>query len=323
MKPDQLMCAQGVCVTEEDLYRERGPMIYSIEDQLYYQKYEMAKSLILQKIIEKKLAGTGQTFADYHRKISNEIKTSDDDVRKLLKDMKITEVTDGTPQFLELKEKMNGDKVMAHYRKVFNDYKGKKEITNHIGKRARQSVKPQFENMVSYKTTKDDDLKVTMVINPTRFEQLSFLDSAESISKHMSGLGKKISWYFLPYTDGQEAQLKYEKLFLCSFKIDGGKSYRELTSVEKLMESNEKIFAFLKKRKQKTEPLQACLNSKDTQNKISKMKDFVKNSNLLPIPQIIFNNEVEYRIPGMMELKNRVELKLKIKALVKRDSTRA
>jgi hypothetical protein len=53
MGNDKLMCAQDICVTEDELYKDRGTSIYIQEDRLYYQKYEMTKTILLQKIVEK------------------------------------------------------------------------------------------------------------------------------------------------------------------------------------------------------------------------------------------------------------------------------
>jgi len=323
MTKDQLMCAQDVCVTEDDLYRERGPMIYSIEDTLYFQKYEMAKNLILQKIIEKKIAGTGETFADYHRKVVEQIKLSDQEVKAFLEKNKITEITPNTPEFFELKNKLIGDRIHDHYMKIFNDYKGKKEIFVNIDSRPRQMVKLPFEQLVGFQVSKGDDLKVTLVTNPSRVELRSLLEIVESISSYQKRMKKNISWYFLPYTDGSPVQKNYEKLFICSMKTDQGKSIKEVLEMSKPFENEQAMFEFLKKRKHKTEPLQTCFNSKTTESNIAQLNSFISNSKISTVSQIIYDNQVEFRIPGMIELKERVDLKLKIKALVKRDSTKA
>lgn len=323
MTKEQLMCSQDVCVTEDDLYRERGPMIYSLEDTLYFQKYEMAKNLILQKIIEKKIAGTGDTFADYHRKIVEQIKISDQEVKSFLDKNKVTEITPNTPEFFELKNKLVGDRIHEHYLKVFNEYKGKKDIIVNIERKPRQSVKLPFDQLINFQLTKGDDLKVTLVANPSRTELRSLLEVVDSIAGYQKKINKKISWYFLPFTDGSAVQKNYEKLFICSMKTDQGKSIRETLEMSKPFENDLAIFAFLKKRKFKTEPLQTCFNSKATEQNVEKLNTLIRTSNISTIPQVIYDNQVEFRIPGMIELKERVDLKLKIKALVKRDLTKA
>ena len=320
MEPEQLMCSNNICITEADLYLERGPMIYSVEDKLYFQKYEMAKTILIQKILEKKLVGTGQTLADYQKKIAGDIKISDEEVIAMLKSLKITEITPNSSQFFELKNRLLGDKIRQHYQKLLKDYAGKKGVSVNLPKKNRKNVPLSFNKLVSYQSSGKDELKVTLVMNPSFIEQRNLLESIESVSNYLGGIGKKIGWYFLPYTDNKDQQSNYEKIFICSIAQDKGKTYKTLLDTAKKFETDKKIFDFLTSRKIKTDKLKSCFESKETAKKIEFMKQIVEKSNLVKVPQVIYNEEVELRIPNMMDLKERVETKLKIQTLIKHDA---
>ena len=322
MTADQLMCSNELCVTEADLYQERGPMIYSVEDKLYFQKYEMAKTILIQKIIEKKIAGTGQTITDYHNKVASSIKVSDEEVLAMLKNLKITEITPNSSQFFELKSRLQGDKIRQHYQQLLKDYAGKKGLLVNIPKKTRKSVSLAYNKMVAFQSSGKGELNVTVMLNPAFIEQRNLIESVESVSSYLAGIGKKINWHFLPYTEKNEQQTNYEKIFICSISQDKGKSYKTLLDTAKTFDDSRKIFEFLISRKVKIEKLKSCFDSKDTAQKIAQMSDLVEKSNLLKAPQVIYNEEVELRIPNMMDLKDRVETKLKIQALIKHDGTK-
>ena len=51
LSDQKLMCVQDLCVTDEELYNERGSNLYQADDKLENQKYELTKTILIQKLI--------------------------------------------------------------------------------------------------------------------------------------------------------------------------------------------------------------------------------------------------------------------------------
>jgi hypothetical protein len=314
---EKVMCAQDLCVTEEEIYQERGPLIYAIDDKLHYQKYEMSKTILLQKIIEKKLAATGENFSAYHKKIRSSTNVSDEEVFALLNKFKLNNISKDSEQFAELRNKLLNDKVQEKYLKTLTSAGENNEIFVKIPRKQRKKIELPYDKLVSYKTEKDPELKITIAFNPSARDLKNLFQIIESSSGFLASAGEKVSWYFLPYSDEKEASVAYGKLLLCSISLDQGASYKEALEVSRTFDSEKQIFEYLGSRSRKIEPLQKCFSNEGTLKQIASLRDLSKDSGLMNTTQVIYNNEIESQIPGLVEFKDRIVTKLKTKTLVK------
>ena len=312
---DKMMCAQDLCVTEAELYQERGPLIYTIDDKLYYQKYEMAKTILLQKSIEKTLSKSGESFSSYHKKIKSGIKINDSEVLALLDKFKLNTITKESEQFAELRNKLLNDRVQDQYLKTLSASSEKTEIFVKIPKKERSPIALPFEALVALKTEKSPQLKITVAFNPSARELKNLFQIIESTSAYLSASGEKISWHFLPYSDEKTASMAYGKLFLCSNSLDKGDSYKDVLDVSRTFETESQIFEFLKSRNRKIDSLQKCFSNDETSKKIAALREISKKSGLMNSTQVVYDSEVESQIPGLVEFKDRIETRLRTKTL--------
>ena len=243
---------------------------------------------------------------------------SDEEVLNFLKKIKITDITKDSAQFAELRNKLILEKINEHYLKIFNEFKGRKEIFVNLPKKQRSKIELDFKKLIPHLQTKNDELKITLIMNPERKEQKNLLQVVESVSSYLSGQGKKISWYFLPFTDEENSDSIYRKLLICSMDLDHGKGYQTVMDVSKNFKDETQVLEFLNSRKFKTDSLASCLKGKEVKLKISNLDEIIQNQKINKSTQIVYGNEVESQIPGLIDLKDRVEMKLRLKTLIKK-----
>jgi hypothetical protein len=312
MGTDQLMCSHEICVTEEEMYQQKGSQIYAMEEKLYYLKYEMLKTILIQKIVEEKIKGTKQTFEDFHRQLKEKVKVSDQEVSQYLKTVGVDNLTPDAPAFVEVKNKMILEKTNEEYLKILNSFKGSKEILVNIQKKYKKPLVLPFAKLVNYENTKNDELKITLMMNPNKPERIGIIRLAEGLTGYLKSTGKKVSWYFLPFSNEENDSGMYQKMFICSMEKDRGSAFKSLIDTSKTFNALEEAFEFLEKRKVKIDSIKKCVQSAETQKRMNEMNEFIATNKLSKVNQIIYNGDIEYHIPGMMELGDRIALKLRL-----------
>jgi hypothetical protein len=317
MTKDQVMCVKNFCVTEEELYQQNGSPLYAQEDKLFYLKYKLAKELILKKILSEKLLGVGKTFAEYDRELYEKSKISDQDIENYLKRLQFHDVSKGSEEWGNLQKALTRSKVQEHYLKMLKEYSGTKDIFVKIPKKDRPQVQLPFHELVRYGKSSDEQLKITMVFNPAKREQRNLVRMVESLSDYLVKLKKKVSFYYLPFSTENTIEMLYQKMFICSLKLDNGASYKTVMDVSKLFDNEAHLFEFLITRKSQVSQLKSCMASQEIANKALSYNQLLKKLNLTPMVQIIYDNELEFQIPGLVELNQRIEDKLKLKVLQK------
>jgi hypothetical protein len=316
MNSDKILCSGEECISEADLYTLRGNGIYALEDQLYYLKYKMAKELLIQRLVEKKLQKTGESFAEYNSKLRASTKISDKDVNDYVKKLDVGILTSESPQWNELKKKLTEDRMANHYEKILSEGKGLESLHLKIPKKERRTVEFDFDKLLKFKSVVDSDLNITIVFNPIISDYKNLLIMIDSLSTHFSRVGKKINWFYLPSSDSSKVSTSYQKFFVCSLAVDNGASFLTLMSVNGLMRSEKEMIDFAKTRKFNSSKLQSCLLDKKTILSLSHLSEQMKSSQLGPGRYIIYDNEVESHIPGLLELSKRIEIKLRLKSIL-------
>ena len=299
MTNDQVMCVKQICVTEEELYQQRGSSLYAQEDKLFYLKYKLAKEILLKKVLTEKLQGAGKTVSEYQRELSEKSKVSDKEIEDYLKRFQFTDVQKGSEEWMELQKNLFRSKVQDHHLKMLKDFLGTKDILVKIPKKYRPQIQLPFEKLVKYRVSSDDQLKITMVFNPARREQRNLLRMVESLSHHLIKVKKQVSFYYLPFISENATDALYQKIFICSLKMDNGSSYNSIMDVSKI-----EVNQFKK-----------CMSSQEIARQAEDFNKMLKTLKLMPMVQILYNDELEFQIPGLIELNQRVEDKLKLKVL--------
>lgn len=300
IKTDQLMCVQDICVSEVDIYRERGPLVYALDDKLFQQKYEMAKTILLQKLIEKKIAPTGEKFSDYHRKVKSGISVSDEEVESFLKKLNLSAIKKDSEQFAELKNHLVNEKIQDQYLKTVNEKSNDSTLYLNIPRKQRALASLDYGKLVKHLSSDSDTKKIVIAFNPSIREQKGIFQIVSSLSNLKKEEGKKIGWYFLPITDGKESQLNYEKAFLCSTKNDGGKSYRALLDVSMQFEKDTQIFEFLSSRDKNIAEFKKCFSAESTLKQIEELTAQSKQAGLMNAAQLVIDGEVRSYVPGLI-----------------------
>jgi len=160
-----------------------------------------------------------------------------------------------------------------------------------------------------------DTLKVTLLINPSNRDQSSLLKLVAGVSSYFKRLDKSVGWYFLPVSTESEIDLNYNKTFVCSVELDQGATYLLLTEVTKIFKTEKEIFEYLENRGKSTSKLKSCFQSKVTEKRIQELNVLARNPELNGA-RIIYNEEPESQVPGLIDLKNRVDQKLRIKKIL-------
>ena len=315
MTNDQVMCVKQICVTEEELYQQRGSPLYAQEDKLFYLKYKLAKEILLKKVLTEKLQGAGKTVSEYERELSEKSKVSDKEIEDYLKRFQFTDVQKGSEEWMELQKNLSRSKVQGHNLKMLKDFLGTKDIFVKIPKKYRPQIQLPFEKLVKYRVSSDDQLKITMVFNPARREQRNLLRMVESLSDHLIKVKKQVSFYYLPFFSENTTDALYQKIFICSLKIDNGSSYNSIMDVSKTFETEVNVFEFLTSRKIEVNQFKKCMVSQEIAKQAEDFNKLLKNLKLMPMVQILYNDELEFQIPGLIELNQRVEDKMKLKVL--------
>jgi hypothetical protein len=318
MSPDSIVCANTTCITEEELYQKRGKFLFSLEDKLFYLKHKLAKDLLIQKIVEEKLLKEGQSFADYDSNLRKTISVSEQEIRKVLKELQVSEIRKDGPAWKELEGSLIGQKVNAHYSKLLVELSGAKDFMVKIPKRFKPTLDLPSNILIPLHSLPGDSFKITIAFNPSQKQQRNLLPLIESVSGYLNDLKMKTSWYFLPFINAEGPESLYRDFFICSLEKDRGASYKSLMNAPKLIESSQQVFDYLNSKKVKNDHLKTCLGSLEIRKKTKLLDELILSQKLVLMPQIIYDNEVEYQIPGLLELKDRVELKLKTKNVFKK-----
>jgi hypothetical protein len=316
MNPDKILCSGKECISEQDLYIERGNGIYALEDQLFYLKYKMAKELLIQRLVDKKLQATGLSFSEYNSKLRASTKITDQEVSDFVKKLDVGSLSPENPKWNELKKKLIDDKLAMHYEKLLTEGKGIESLHLKLTKKERRKVDFDFNKLVTFKSVVKPDLNVTIVFNPMISEYRNLLIMIDSLSNHFSRLGKKINWFYLPFSDSSELSASYQKFFICSQTLDKGVSFLSLMSVNGHLRSEKEMIDFAKTRKFNTNKLNTCLSDKKTISKLNQFADQMKKSQLGQGRYIVYDNEVESHISGLLEMSKRIEMKLKLKSIL-------
>ena len=318
LSKDSVICSHDICVSEDELYREKGSPLYAIEDEAFYLKYKLAHELILKKVIEKQLASTGETFGSYYGKVKASIKVTDDEAMAYVKKLGLSGMNKEGPQWQELKSKIQFDRTNERLWKEFNQAQGNKDILVKIPRKERQTIELPYSKLLPISIVDNARLNVTIVYNPSRLEQRRLLKMVQAVSSYMKTINKKVSWYILPYAQSSSMDAIYQKLLICSVQTDGGGTYDATMEISQGFSSESALLEFLSSRKVKTDRLKTCLESPKTQKMISEINSFMGSSKLNKSVQIIYNSEIESHVPALIQLRERVEMKLKLPSVSRR-----
>jgi len=300
IKTDKLMCVQDICVSEADIYHERGPLVYSLDDKLFQQKYDMAKTILLQKLIEKKISASGEKFSEYHRKVKSGITVTDEEVQAFLEKLKLNTIKKDSEQFSELKNHLINKKIEAQYQKTVNEKTNDTVLFVNVPKKERPVVSLDYAKLVKHLSSGNDTKKIVIAFNPSIREQKGIFQIVSSLSNLKKEEGLNFGWFFLPITDGKEQQLNYEKAFLCSMKNDGGRSYRSLLEVSMQFEKDAQIFEFLSSREKNIAEFKKCFSDSSTTKQIEELAAQSKQAGLMNATQLVIDGEVRSYIPGLL-----------------------
>ena len=315
MSAEQIMCVGQTCVTEEELYRQHGAALYSQEDKLFYLKYKFAKDILLKKILSEKIKASNKTIADYEKELIVKMAASDKEIQDYLIRFEVKDIEKNSDEWLTLQKSITRSKIQEHYLKLLGESKAPKNIMVKIPKKERVQVQLPFEKLLRFNKNADDQFKITLVFNPARKEQRNLIRMVESLTSYLAKTDKKIGFYFFPFSTDIAIESLYQKLFICSLKNDNAKSYNAVMDLAKMLESEANIIEFLSGQKLAVDQIKTCMNSKEIFKKVENYNTLLKDLKLMPMVQIIYNNELEFQVPGLIELSQRIDDKLKIKTL--------
>ena len=126
-----------------------------------------------------------------------------------------------------------------------------------------------------------------------------------------------MSWYYLPFEEIAEKNYLYSKLFICSMEKDRGKSYLYVADNSKKIQTQDEILKLLESKKVDTAQIKKCMNNEKTAQQVAAFEKIMNDQKINRSTQIVYNDEVENQIPGLMDLQERIEMKLRIKQLIK------